>query len=177
MSLVVDGQGALPGHMTTLAAVAAVRAVREASGHELSIKWVNDLIFEGKKAGGILTEGLVLEGGATKQVIGIGINTGPSPDPSMYVSIGRPGEIYDRERLAALIAGFILGGLPLIPGHMEEYRARCRTIGQHIRFEYGGVEKTGLALDVGDDGTLMVRTESGILQLMAGDVSVLPAPS
>lgn len=176
MSLIVDGQGILPGHMTTLAAVAAARAVREASGHDLSVKWVNDLMFEGKKAGGILTEGLVMEGGATKQVIGIGINTGPSPDPSLYASISRLGEDYDRERLAALIVDYILGGLPLIPGHMDEFRVLCRTIGQQVRFECGGVEETGLALDVEDDGTLMVRTESGILRLVAGDVSILPAP-
>jgi BirA family biotin operon repressor/biotin-[acetyl-CoA-carboxylase] ligase len=175
MSLVVDTKDAMPGHLTTLAAVAVTRAVREVSWHELGIKWVNDLLYEGKKAGGILTEGVASASGTIKQVIGIGVNTGPAPLPSPAGNICRPGEIYKRERLAALIADLILDGLPRIPAHMDEYRALCRTIGQQVSFEYGGEEKAGLAVGIDDDGALMVSTESGLLRLIAGDVSVQPA--
>ena len=176
MSLILDGRGVLPGHLTTLTAVAVTRAVREASGHTLGIKWVNDLLYQGKKAGGILTEALAMDGGKMRQVIGIGVNTGPSPDPALFAGLSGPGEAYPRERLAALIAEQILDGLSHIPAHMEEYRALCQTIGLRVSFLYGNENKQGLAVGIDDDGALLVSTEGGNLRLMAGDVSILADP-
>ncbi len=175
MSLVVDGGGILPGLLTTLAAVAAVRAVRETSGHVLGIKWVNDLLLEGKKAGGILTEALTTDDGKMRQVIGIGINTGVSPYPGQYAGLSGPEEAYPRERLAALMTGHLLNGLAKIPGHMDEYRALCQTVGRQVNFVDGDEQKQGLAVGIGDDGALLVDTPDGLLRLTAGDVSVLPA--
>ncbi len=175
MSLVVDGGGILPGLLTTLAAVAAARAIREVSGHVLGIKWVNDLLFEGKKAGGILTEALATEDGTMRQVIGIGVNTGISPFPGQYAGLSGPGETYPRERLAALIADHLLSGLARIPGHMDEYRSLCQTVGRQVSFLNGDEQKQGLAVGIGEDGALLVDTRGGLLRLTAGDVSVLSA--
>lgn len=174
MSLVVDQEDALPGHLTTLAAVAVARAVREVSGHELQIKWVNDLLYGDRKVCGILTEGVVLDGALSKSVVGIGVNTGPAPDVPGAGTIGQSGRPYDRERLAAFIINRILESLPLVSAHMDGYRALCRTVGQRVSFDLGGARKTGLASGVDDDGALLVKTGEGLLRLIAGEVSVLP---
>lgn len=65
-----------PGRFTEAAAVAVIRAVKELSGEELSIRGINDIYYHGKKAGGILTEAVSgLETGHIEHVItGIGLN-------------------------------------------------------------------------------------------------------
>ncbi|NLD35175.1 MAG: biotin--[acetyl-CoA-carboxylase] ligase, partial [Clostridiales bacterium] len=59
MSLIVDSVGIPPGQLTTLAAVAVLRAAEQVTGRQLHIKWVNDLLLDGRKVCGILTEGIV----------------------------------------------------------------------------------------------------------------------
>ena len=67
----------------------------------------------------------------------------------------------------------ILDGIPGIPGHMPEYRARCLTLGQEVRFLYENVEHAGLAMDVDEEGALLVRAGGKELRLLAGDVSLI----
>ncbi len=45
--------------ISILAGVAAVRAIRKTTGLEPGIKWPNDVMLDGKKAGGILVESVV----------------------------------------------------------------------------------------------------------------------
>ncbi len=72
------GGGAVPSpHLVTLAAALAVAdAVREASGLEVRLKWPNDILYEGRKLGGILAEGVHGGAGADFVVVGIGLNAG-----------------------------------------------------------------------------------------------------
>lgn len=176
MSLIVDMGGAGAGQITTLAAVAVVRAVERISGQALRLKWVNDIMYQNLKVGGILTEGIVTGDGAPKAVIGIGINTGPANLPQDLApnagTIHQPGQALDLEQLAAGIMTEIPEGLPLVPRHMAEYRARCLTLGQAVTFLWEGARLEGLAYDVSDDGALLVTTKKGPLRLVAGAVSV-----
>jgi len=175
MSLVVENTQVSPGQLTTLAAVAALEAVAQVTGQRLHIKWVNDLLYQGKKVAGILTEGVIIQGILAKSVIGIGLNLGPEELPvpgagSLYVK-GQPA---DRERLAAEIMGRILSGLSQAPRHMASYRAHCINLGQWVSFEYENQPKTGLAEDVDNEGALLVKTREGPLRLIAGEVSIRP---
>ena len=67
--------------VTIGAAVAVARAVKALCGLELSIKWVNDLYYQGRKVCGILTEaGTDIESGQLEWlVVGIGLNLTTSP--------------------------------------------------------------------------------------------------
>lgn len=62
--------------LTTLAAVATAKALEKISGQAVQIKWVNDILVNGKKAVGILTEasGTVTDGCFNYVIVGIGIN-------------------------------------------------------------------------------------------------------
>lgn len=65
-----------PAKLTALSAVATARAIRNIFGKEIQIKWINDIFYNGRKAGGILTEGSTnFETGTIESaVIGIGLN-------------------------------------------------------------------------------------------------------
>ncbi len=68
--------------LTICAAVAVSNALQKACGFEPSIKWVNDIYYEGKKLCGILTEAVIsAEMGAIESVVvGMGVNTGDVAD-------------------------------------------------------------------------------------------------
>ena len=69
------GQNKNPLVLTCHAAVAVKRAVKEVFGMELSIKWVNDLFYKGKKLVGILAEGQLSDSSSLAYcIMGIGIN-------------------------------------------------------------------------------------------------------
>lgn len=176
LSLIVDTPGLGPGQVTTLAAVAAALAIGEVLGVHAGIKWVNDLLYAGRKVGGILCEGVLLEGRLGRTVIGIGLNTGYGQFPESLLHIAGPlpdqGVQHARERLAAAIIPGILKGLRAVPAHMGEYRSRCVTLRQPVAFEQGGRAMQGQALDVDDEGALLVRTEKEDIRLLAGDVSL-----
>jgi BirA family biotin operon repressor/biotin-[acetyl-CoA-carboxylase] ligase len=73
-----SGGGAVPfPHVIPLAAgLAAADAVREAGGVEVRLKWPNDIVHDGKKLGGILSEGARGAAGRDFAVVGIGLNIG-----------------------------------------------------------------------------------------------------
>jgi BirA family biotin operon repressor/biotin-[acetyl-CoA-carboxylase] ligase len=57
-----------------MAGVAVAEAVRSAAGIEARLKWPNDIVWRGKKLGGILTESSFHGGEVSYVIIGIGIN-------------------------------------------------------------------------------------------------------
>jgi len=63
--------------LTFLGAVAAAKALRSA-GVPVELKWPNDLVWNGKKMGGILTESVVSGGKMKYAVTGIGLNVSGS---------------------------------------------------------------------------------------------------
>ena len=74
--------------ITTIAAVAVVKAIKIVTGKSAGIKWVNDVLLDGKKVCGILTEGSIsMETGTLDYaVLGIGINV-REPDGGYEESI------------------------------------------------------------------------------------------
>lgn len=59
-----------------LAGVACREAVREAAGVETALDWPNDIVWKGRKIGGILCEGEYLGNSVSFAVLGIGLNVG-----------------------------------------------------------------------------------------------------
>jgi BirA family biotin operon repressor/biotin-[acetyl-CoA-carboxylase] ligase len=83
-SFILRGPGGGPvpfPHLLPLAAgLAASDAVREAAGFEPRLKWPNDIVHDGKKLGGILSEAVSAGTGAGFAVVGIGLNAGQGLD-------------------------------------------------------------------------------------------------
>ena len=75
------------GVITPICAVAVHRALYRLTGVLTDIKWVNDLLLDGKKLCGILCEASTDKNGEPFAVLGIGINTGNEPLPREIADI------------------------------------------------------------------------------------------
>lgn len=177
LSVIVDSLGLAPGLLTTLAAVCACEAVQAQTGQRLLIKWVNDLKFQGKKAGGILAEGVMKDGQLAQTVLGIGLNLGPSAFPAdlkqSATTLYREGQIIDRAALALGIIHRVLAGIKDPRAHLPRYRALCETLGQKVSFLWQGQQTCGQAVDLDPEGALLVQTDQGLLRLFSGEISLL----
>ncbi len=160
------------GRLTTLAAVVVSDAIFRVCGTKVDIKWVNDLLFEGKKLCGILAE----SAGGGFAVVGIGINVRESAFPSELSDIAVSleqicGKAPDRNLLASeILKGFASADLDSF-SHMAEYRRRCVTTGKKAVIVSSGEHIT--VLDVANDGALIVIGEDGRQrEIFSGEVSV-----
>ncbi|CAI50280.1 HTH domain protein / biotin--[acetyl-CoA-carboxylase] ligase [Natronomonas pharaonis DSM 2160] len=155
---------------TLAAAVAATAALREV-GVSAEIKWPNDILVDGEKLVGILTE---MEGEADRVswvVVGIGINANIDaasvPDHATTVK-EQVGDI-DRGALTASIIDR-LEALRNAPEDVPEaWRELSTTIGQIVRVETPGETVTGEAVGIEFPGTLVVETDDGKRRIAAGD--------
>jgi BirA family biotin operon repressor/biotin-[acetyl-CoA-carboxylase] ligase len=159
-------------------------ALEETYGIGARIKWPNDVVVEGRKICGILTEaefsGAVLD----FIVVGIGINLlGKETDfppeirrvaTSVQMESGGP---IDRGEALAAIAARIEGRyLDLqergFSGIRRDILGRSWLIGRVVRVETGAGVVEGTAADIDDAGALIVREGSGTLhRVLAGDVT------
>ena len=160
-------------------------------GVDCQIKWPNDLLLNGKKIVGILCEGVSY--GYQQQgrgiLCGIGINLA---QPQSYfdaanlpngTSLALQGANVDLAADPAWLAegltdfGFDRnlytfardGFAPF----REEYKAACVNLGRRVTFDLPeGGQGAGEAIDVDEEGRLVVRTDSGEVHVFTGEVSV-----
>ncbi len=164
--------------LTLVAAVAVAEVLRDA-GFEARIKWPNDVLLEGRKVAGLLTE-LCVEGATVRwAVLGIGVdvNAPRSAFPPELVETATSLAIVRGEEVPRVfLLATLLASLEAWLGrHEAEGFAPVRerwielsaTLGAKVRAE--GVE--GVAVDLAEDGALLVRDASGtIRRVVAGDV-------
>lgn len=171
-------------HLTAMMAEAARRAIVETTGLSPMIKWVNDLILDGKKVCGILTE---LEATPQKTdfaVVGVGINccqTGEDFPPelrematSLSQAAGRPVE--PAAVAAELIRQITLASEDLLTNAkpwMDAYRSRCITLHREVQIINSETVRRGYAEDMDESGALLIRFPDGSREsVSSGEVSV-----
>ena len=171
-------------HLTCAAAVAMCDALEQAAGIRPGIKWTNDLVCGKRKIAGILTELGFAGGSVDHAVIGIGINCCqaehdfPEDIRSIAGSLASvTGREIDRARVAAAMmdALYRMDGKLLTekPEILRRYRADCITLGQEISLVRGEEVRYGTALDIDEDGALLVRFVDGHNEIVtSGEVSV-----
>ena len=172
-------------HLTCATGVAMCNAIEKAAGFRPGIKWTNDLVFDRRKLGGILTELRLDKGGNVDYaVIGIGINCcqRESDFPEEIRSVAGSlamvtGSPVDRARLAAAeleaLREMSAGLLSRKSEIMAQYRCDCITLGQEISLLRGDEVRHGFAQDIDEDGALVVRFPDGHIEAVnSGEVSV-----
>jgi BirA family biotin operon repressor/biotin-[acetyl-CoA-carboxylase] ligase len=187
------------GWFPLLAGAAMTRAVRgvveaaaaptgdeDAPRHEVALKWPNDVLIDGYKVAGILSE---LLPDASGLCIGTGLNltldehdlptltstslllvTGSAPDPDAVLAA------YLTE-LHSLTAAFLAAGAdPVASGLHAQVTALCGTLGSAVRVELpGGHDLVGTAVGLDPDGRLIVEDQATgePTAVAAGDVTHL----
>ena len=172
--------------LTAWVAVAVCDGVEEACGLRPGIKWTNDLILNGKKLCGILTE-LELEGETGDLgylVPGIGVNVSQTAEDfgpelaEVATSLEREtGNAVSIARLAACVLTALDRMYHSFPQEKErylrQYRADCVTLGRPVRLIRPNGAEDAFALDVDDDFALRVRYPDGReAAVSSGEVSV-----
>ncbi len=156
--------------------LAVADGVRAACGVAVELKWPNDVLVDGRKLCGILSERVDGPSGPAA-VIGMGINTTLSqaqlPVPTA-TSLALAGAEVDP---TAVVEG-VLDALGRWYTHWlagddlrAEYAARCASVGRRVRVQLGPDEFVeGWANGVDSDGRLLVSVAGGERPFAAGDV-------
>lgn len=171
-------------NVTTMTAVAVCRAIEKLTDKRPQIKWVNDILVDGKKVCGILAEASmdVDSQRINRIVIGIGLNISTKASDFPEDLRGVAGSLYEtgfspvsRNQFAAAIINEVLDGAAQIESgeYMEEYKKKCVTIGQRVFFEQDGIRFEGEAVSIADNGALIIWQDSGAeIPVSFGEVSV-----
>ncbi|MFK3679868.1 biotin--[acetyl-CoA-carboxylase] ligase [Microbacterium sp. NPDC090218] len=166
------------GWIPLLSGLAMAEAVTaQLPGHDVAVKWPNDVLVDGRKICGILAE-------ATPDavIVGAGVNTAMTaeqlPVPTA-TSFAASGVEVDEDRLLAAyltalgrrLSDLVGAGDAVASGLHDAVTARCATLGQAVRVALPGdrvVEGIATALDA--EGRLLVVSEGAERAISAGDV-------
>jgi BirA family biotin operon repressor/biotin-[acetyl-CoA-carboxylase] ligase len=171
--------------LTLLSAVSIVEVVREQYGIDASIKWPNDVLINGKKICGILTELNAEADRINWVVVGIGINVN-------IVEKDMPQEVLEVATSLRIEKGEKLLRVPLIQHVLKRFEElyelylaegflpiknrwekQAITIGKKVTIRTLQGTFDGIAEGIDDSGVLLVRKEDGSLQhVYSADVEI-----
>lgn len=169
-----------------LAGVGVCHGLSSLCGGQFSLKWSNDVLWQGQKVCGILCESRISSGeDGFFAVAGFGVNLLHSRADLERLHLVYAGSLllatgcrYSAEQTA----GAILNALePLwdrcqaegFSAVLDEYRALCVTLGRQVRILHGHREILAVAEDIGSDGSLICRLPGGErYAVRSGEVSV-----
>lgn len=166
--------------LTLLAAVSVCEAIEAHSGLMAQIKWPNDILLNQKKFAGILTEISAETDAIHFVVIGIGLNINNEKKnlPENATSLreqkkqetGRVGLL--QELLRNFEKNYLLFCSKTATPIVEKWRSFSVTLGKRVKILTQKRHLEGVAVDIDDDGGLLLRRDSGLIEkIMAGDVS------
>lgn len=163
--------------VTTRASVAVCRAIRQETGLQPEIKWVNDLYLYGKKICGILVEAESdFSAGITKSlVIGVGVNVTTAEFPTELTEAASLAVEADRDRLIAAIARELLREMTDLRdgSYLEDYRRWSMVIGREIVWLRNGETREAKAIAIDEAGGLVIEETDGTrLTLSSGEISL-----
>ena len=173
--------------LTLVMGLAAARACNELlermAGTRTGLKWPNDLVLDGRKAAGILTEMSAEIDCIHYVVIGVGINANTQIFPESLTQAASLRQAAGRPLMRSELIALCMEYFEEYYGQFEEtedlssmrkdYEELLVNKGRQVQVLEPGNEHTGTALGINDQGELLVRLSDGrIEQVYAGEVSV-----
>ena len=169
--------------ITLASAVAVAEAARELGAHSARIKWPNDVECKGRKIAGLLTELRTETDRVRHAVLGVGFNVSMQmsdfPEELRPLATSLLTESGERQPRPVVVARLLEHLEEWLSLHETEgfgpvadrWRELSSTLGRRVRIESGGASVEGDAVDLADDGALLVRVSGGVLvRVLAGDV-------
>lgn len=156
------------------------------SGFRAGLKWPNDILLNGRKAGGVLSEVDLDEMGGGQVILGVGFNLNVDldelPDEIRGTSTSLSEEIgrwTSEEEFVSLFlrkfdAKYSQIGREGPSQMLDRWRELSTSLGSRVSIRTATGAFMGTALDVDEDGALIVETDQGERRrLLSGDVVVL----
>jgi BirA family biotin operon repressor/biotin-[acetyl-CoA-carboxylase] ligase len=169
--------------LTMMAGLSARSAVQAVTGLTVDLKWPNDLLLNGKKTGGILTEMHAEPGQIRFVIVGIGLNVNQEKFPgalgdtatSLRVETGK-----SQSRMELLVRllrefendynRFLREGVESVMARFEEVSTYAK--GKRVRVTNGTESYVGTTAGLGPEGLLQVMRDDGkVMTVIAGDVT------
>jgi len=171
--------------LTLVAGAACSEALSKLTGQPIALKWPNDLHYQGKKLGGILSEAEFKGSTVLCAVIGIGVNLQldrtalPSELQDIAISLTEIDQhAWERSAVAAALLNhfetwyqkFAAGQWPAIVAWCDTHNVLK---GRQVTLSIGDKSVTGLATGLDSEGHLMLRLASGEERhYLAGDTTL-----
>ncbi len=163
----------VPGRIQLLsfaAAIAVHETLETEFGVDFELKWPNDILFQGAKVCGILTEASSEPGHVHFAVTGIGLNANIDPrsiamdvagdSTSLLAILGRP---VHRGKVIASIVRIMEKQVRLLETPeggkkcIESYLRRCSTIGREVILSHEGEPLRGKSVGISDSGEIILE--------------------
>ena len=170
--------------ITLISAAAVARAIRSITQLPALIKWPNDVIVNGKKVSGVLTEMRTEKEWVSFLVVGIGVtvNIPRSRFPaeimdsatSLSAELGHnvPRVALLQEILRQLERRYMKVKERKIDALMAEWKKLSATIGRQVQIGLSRKIIRGHAVDIDETGALLVRVDTGQIQRITADDAV-----
>lgn len=174
--------------LTLLIAVAASKAIEKVTGLEAAIKWPNDLLINGKKTAGILTELQAEADSIHSVIVGIGMNVNQESKhfseeiAQIATSLAiEGGKTYKRaevigyllQEIESLYHQYLQNGFGVIKLLWE---ARAFSLGKRITARSVTGSITGYAKGITDEGVLLLEDDTGrVHSIYSADIEI-PSP-
>ena len=169
--------------LTMMAGLSAHSAVQALTGLDVDLKWPNDLLIQGKKVGGILTEMHAEPNQVRFVIVGIGLNVNQEKFPGEFANIAtslrtETGKPQSRtEVLVRLLREFesdynrfLQEGVASVVARFESVSSYAK--GKRVRVTNGTESYVGTTAGLGPDGLLQVEREDGrVTAVISGDVA------
>jgi BirA family biotin operon repressor/biotin-[acetyl-CoA-carboxylase] ligase len=160
--------------LTLIGSLAIADAI-EAQGVKAQVKWPNDVLVADKKIAGVLAEVQAHDGSVKHLILGMGVNLNidrasmnrlfadaATEATSLHEALGRT---VDRSEFTALLLerlekyyfDFLAGGKRTI---LQEWGSRS-FLGRRVSVREEGMHVEGIAMDLDDDGCLVVTLDDG----------------
>jgi len=168
--------------ITLVAASAMCEAIENTTHLKVGIKWPNDLVINGKKVCGILTEMSAELNHLHYIVLGIGVNVGQMAFDAdireKATSLELEGaKVSTKELLIAFLDAFSidyrkfleLDMAPIIAYH----KSHSVTLNKEVIVASNAGMKIAQAVDLAEDGSLVIKNQNGQIEnVLSGEVSV-----
>lgn len=186
MSLILRPNLAPPelGLVTMAASLGARAAIQTETGLQARIKWPNDLLANGKKCGGLLTEANTVGDELEYVILGLGINVNFSASsvegipPEATTIADELGHPIPRVLLTRALLRAIEDYYRRLLARQDlsrEWATHLSTLGQHVVVHSPWGVEEGLAEGVDEYGALLLRRSNGtIVRLVSGQVTLAP---
>lgn len=171
--------------LTLMASVAVAKTLRRLYGLRAEIKWPNDVLVNGKKVCGILTEAETKGESAEFAVVGIGLNANfdlmvlPKSLESSSTTLRNE---LKREIRREVLLGSLLDEIESLNESfskehfdrlLDQWRSLAGMIGASVEVRVDGEKVQGQAVDIDQDGALILRLKDDVTRTVSfGDLTV-----
>ena len=165
--------------ITILTSVAVLSAIKSVYNLDVKLKWVNDIILNDLKVGGILCESQINLNNniIDNMIVGIGINVKEFDFPPSLKNIATSIEnntnikISRNELISEIINFFDLYFIDN-KNYLDLYKENSYVLGKDITVIQNDRQFFAKAIDIEDNGALIVQEQEKIIKLISSDISI-----